>query len=149
MNTLTCEPENTVNQTQEVAKRGRGRPPKPKTESSQSVSPNRDSEVKKSRGRPAKYAPEERKEKYLEKIKNWQEENADKVKEYNRQGAKTFYDNNKEKCKTKNTDYQIRARKALIFLSDLLDHWDNLKDNSDIYKSMVREIVDNKKSIII
>jgi hypothetical protein len=142
MNTLNSEPENTVNQTQEVAKRGRGRPPKPKTESSQSISPNRDSEVKKARGRPAKYAPEERKEKYLEKIKNWQEENADKVKE----NCKAYRDSHKEQLLSYHTDYQARARKALILLSDLLDHWDDLQD--DKYKSMVREIVENKKSII-
>jgi hypothetical protein len=88
MNTLTCEPENTANQTQEVVKRGRGRPPKPKTESSQSISPNRDSEVKKSRGRPAKYAPEERKEKYLEYQQKWKQDHYEEYKKIDLEGKK-------------------------------------------------------------
>jgi hypothetical protein len=122
MNTLNSEPENTVNQTQEVVKRGRGRPPKPKTESSQSISPNRDSEVKKSRGRPAKYAPEERKEKYLEKIKNWQEENADKVKEYNHKWRQDHY----EEYKKINSEGQKKRMERLISAYKILQKvWGN------------------------
>ncbi len=65
------------NQPEEVVvKRGRGRPKK-----ADNTTPDKPA-AKKTRGRPAKYAPEERAEKYKELTKKWLEDNQDIRKEY-------------------------------------------------------------------
>ena len=86
---------------------------------------NVETPVKRPRGRPSKYAPEERKDKYKEASKLWHRESYDKQFE----------------C-VKN--YQDRSRFALKILNDLWS--ENLIDiKSDKYKIIVQNLVEHKK----
>jgi hypothetical protein len=89
--------------------------------------------VKRGRGRPAKYTPEERKERHKQLKSAWNKEH---------------YKNNTEQEKQMATEYQSRARSALRLLNELwLHHRDDVEFKSDRYPNLIREIVENKKVI--
>jgi hypothetical protein len=91
--------------------------------------------AKRGRGRPAKYTPEERKEKSKEWIKAWKKEH---------------YKNNADQEKQNAMEYQSRARSALRLLNELwLHHRDDVEFKSDRYPNLIREIVENKKVVKI
>lgn len=96
--------------------------------------------VKRGRGRPSKYSPEERKEKQREAIDKWREEN----KEACRTHRKNFYNENSDQMIQSNIDYQARARNALRLLSEMLDSGE-LETNK--YKNLALDLVKNKKII--
>ena len=96
--------------------------------------------IKRGRGRPSKYSPEERKEKQREAIDKWREEN----KEACRTHRKNFYNENSDQMIQSNIDYQARARNALRLLSEMLDSGE-LETNK--YKNLALDLVKNKKII--
>jgi hypothetical protein len=81
--------------------------------------------TKRGRGRPSKYAPEERDQKYKELTKQWQQNHADKQFE----------------CVK---DYQDRSRFALKLLNELWN--DNLIEiKSDRHRTILQDLIEHKK----
>ena len=71
--------------------------------------------VKKPRGRPAKYSPEEREQKYKEVKHKWIEEH----KEICHSQTKEYYASHKETMNQQKKQYQDRSREALRILQDI------------------------------
>ncbi len=71
--------------------------------------------VKRPRGRPAKYKPEEREQKYKELTKQWREENKERYSD----NIKEYYEQHKEIMNTQKKEYQDRSREALRILHDI------------------------------
>jgi hypothetical protein len=103
---------------------------------------NVETPVKRPRGRPAKYAPEERKDKYKEASKLWRQEHKQEYKEH----RKAYYDQHSDELMKLNYDYQARARNALRLLSELLEQ-DQLQVRDEKYREMINDLVKNKKII--
>lgn len=95
---------------------------------------------KRGRGRPPKYAPEEREQKYRESIDKWREEHKEECKMH----RKHFYNENSENLIKGNIEYQTRARNALRLLSEMLDSGE-LETNK--YKHLAHDLIKNKKII--
>ena len=98
--------------------------------------------VKRGRGRPAKYAPEERKERYKEAVKQWREEHKEECLEHHR----SYYKKNSEVLMKNSYDHQIRARNALRILSEMIDN-NTIEIKDERYKTMVNDLIKNKKKI--
>ncbi len=97
-------------------------------------------QAKRGRGRPAKYSPEERKEKQREAIDKWRLEH----KEACRTHRKNFYNENSDQMIQSNIDYQARSRNALRLLTVMLESGE-LETNK--YKDLAFDLVKNKKII--
>ena len=84
---------------------------------------------KRGRGRPAKYAKEEREQKYKEASKQWHKEHIEDRNSYLK-------------------DYQERSRTALKLLAEM---WDQgiIIINSENYEGKVRNLLDNRQKIMI
>ena len=98
--------------------------------------------VKKPRGRPAKYSPEERQEKYKEASRLWKQEHKEQCNEHH----KVYYRENSEFCLKQSYEYQARARNALRLLSEMLDN-DFIQIKDEKYKLMANDLIKNKKII--
>jgi hypothetical protein len=109
----------------------RGRPRKAKVESSSPVKSLEISPEKKPRGRPVKYAPEERQEKYKELSKVWREEHKDYVRDWQSSNASKLVDANKR--------YLDRLRQGYKYLSMLLEN-DRINFNNDDEKQYVKKL---------
>jgi hypothetical protein len=87
------------------------------------------SEVKRGRGRPAKYAPEEREQKYKNASKIWKQEHNDRQNKLN-------------------TEYLDRSRFAYRLLCDM---WN--KQQLDLvtpeYKHIIQQLVENKNILSV
>ncbi len=97
--------------------------------------------AKKPRGRPAKYAKEEREQKYKELKKNWQREHKEEYKDYQH----SYYISNSETILKQSNEYHIRARNALRLLTEMLD--EHIEIPSEKYKGLICDLVKNKKII--
>jgi hypothetical protein len=106
-------------------------------------SPNisQEAPVKRGRGRPAKYAPEERKERYKELSKTWHKEHKEEYKEYQH----NYYTENSETILKQSNEYHIRARNALRLLTEMIEEDINIP--SEKYKTLICDLVKNKKII--
>ena len=84
---------------------------------------------KRGRGRPAKYAPEEREQKYKEASKQWHKEHMEDRTSYLK-------------------DYQERSRTALKLLAEM---WDQgiIVINSENYEGKVRNLLENRQKILV
>ncbi len=113
------------------------------TISNQETSPVSEVETqpKRGRGRPAKYRPEERKDKYKELSKNWQREHKDEYKDYQH----NYYTSNSDTILKQSNEYHIRARNALRLLTEMLD--EHIEIPSEKYKGLICDLVKNKKII--
>ena len=102
--------------------------------------------VKRGRGRPAKYAKEEREQKYKETAKIWRQEHKEECKEYYRD----HYSENHEKVYQHTKEYNDRARFALRVLSELWENKDNsIEFKNEKYKHVIQNLVEHKKIILI
>jgi hypothetical protein len=99
---------------------------------------------KRGRGRPAKYAKEEREEKYKEVSRQWKQEHKEQCYEQH----KDYYKEHKEEISKMNVDYHNRARYALKLLNDLFDS-DQIEIKDEKYKRTITELIKNKKIISI
>ena len=100
--------------------------------------------IKRPRGRPAKYAKEEREQKYKEASKQWKQGHREQCNEH----SKVYYREHSEQVCQSNTDYQHRARHALKLLSELFDT-DLIEIKDERYKQSLTELIKNKKIIAI
>jgi hypothetical protein len=100
------------------------------------------SEVKRGRGRPAKYSPEEREQKYKELTKQWRDVHIEECKEK----RKTYYNEHSDSLVKQTTGYQMRARNALRLLSELLET-NEIEFKSEKYKDLANQLVKEKKII--
>ncbi len=96
--------------------------------------------VKPRRGRPPKYSPEERNQKYRESIDKWRQENKEACKAHRKQ----FYNEHYDKLSQINADYYSRARNALRLLSEMIEDGDW---NDERFKELAFDLVKNKKII--
>ncbi len=92
---------------------------------------------KKTRGRPAKYSPEERDQKYKESTKEWFQSH----KEY----RQTYYQSNIENVKKQTKEYQDRARYALSLLDDIWNNSECVGVMPDDLKAKVQHLIVHKK----
>ena len=106
------------------------------------VSPSIVTAPKRRPGRPAKYAKEERQEKYREASKQWRQEHSQEYKEH----RKAYYEQHSEELLKLNYEYQARARNALRLLTELLEQ-DQLEVKDEKYKTMINDLIKNKKTI--
>jgi hypothetical protein len=85
--------------------------------------------VKRGRGRPAKYSPEEREQKYKESTKKWHKEHIEDRTSYLK-------------------DYQERSRTALKLLAEM---WDQgiIVINSENYEGKVRNLLENRQKVLV
>jgi hypothetical protein len=84
--------------------------------------------VKKPRGRPAKYKPEERQEKYKESSKLWKRNN---------------YKEHSDELSKQSNEYQKRMREAYHILCDLWDNQGDLVDfKSEKYSIKIKNLVE-------
>ena len=96
--------------------------------------------VKPRRGRPPKYSPEERQERYKDSVTKWRVENKDACRAHRKQ----FYNEHSNQLNQLNIDYQTRARNALRLLSEMIeeDEWGNNR-----FKELAVDLIKNKKII--
>ena len=99
---------------------------------------------KRGRGRPAKYAKEEREQKYKELSKQWKQGHREQCNEH----SKVYYRDNWEQVCQSNTEYQNRARHALKLLSELFDTG-LIEIKDERYKQSLTELIKNKKIIAL
>ena len=91
------------------------------------------------RGRPPKYAPEARKQKYRESIDKWREEHKEECRTHN----KHFYNEHSDQINQYKREQNARAQNALQLLSKMIeDDW----ENEDL-KQLAFDLVKNKKII--
>ena len=101
-----------------------------------------DSPPKKGRGRPAKYAKEEREQKYKDARVQWNKEH----KEERKESYRTYYANHSDEIVKISKDYQDRSRYALKLLSELWSHPEYLNINdSDPLSLKIKNLIQHKK----
>ena len=103
-----------------------------------------DTPVKKPRGRPAKYSPEERKERYKEATKQWLTEN----KDYYRDSRKQYYDKHTENIQQNKKEYYERSAYALRLLSDIWSHPDLIEIKSEDIRNKIQNLIEHKRIVI-
>jgi hypothetical protein len=101
--------------------------------------------VVKRRGRPAKYSPEERDEKYKEASRQWKENNKDQVKENKRE----YYTNKYDDLLKTNRDYQERSRYALRLLNDIYNDHESLMHLAPDIQTKLRTLVEQKQILSV
>ena len=102
------------------------------------------SPVKRGRGRPAKYAKEEREQKYKESTKKWLSEH----KEYYKDTRKQYYDTNTDDIQKNKKEYYERSAYALRLLNDIWNHPDLIEFKSEDIKYKIQNLIEHKKIII-
>ena len=100
--------------------------------------------TKKPRGRPAKYAKEEREQKYKELTKQWRQEHKDECNKH----SQNYYREHSDQVYKSTLEYQYRARHALKLLSEMFDN-NQIEIKDERYKLSVLELIKNKKVITI
>ena len=84
--------------------------------------------VKRGRGRPAKYAPEERDQKYKESSKIWKRNN---------------YKEHSEEISKQSSEYQKRMREAYHILCELWNNQGSIVDfKSELYSTKIKKLVE-------
>ena len=99
---------------------------------------------KRGRGRPAKYSPEEREQKYKEITKQWKQDHKEECLKH----SQDYYKEHSEQVYKSTLDYQCRARHALKLLSEMFDN-NQIEIKDERYKLSVLELIKNKKVITI
>ena len=99
---------------------------------------------KRGRGRPAKYAKEEREEKYKENTKKWVTEH----KEYYKDSRKQYYVMNSNDIQQNKKEYYERSSYALRLLNDIWKSPELVEFKSDDLKYKIQNLIENKRIII-
>jgi hypothetical protein len=99
---------------------------------------------KRGRGRPAKYAKEEREEKYKEARDQWFINHRD---EYN-ESRKEYYKNNSQKLNLQSKEYMDRARYALSILDEIWKHQEWIEIKHEHLKEKIQCLIEHKKILI-
>ena len=102
-------------------------------------------QTKRGRGRPAKYAKEEREQKYKELTKQWIQEN----KEHFNKQKKEYYIDNYDNVIKANKDYQERSRYALRLLNDIYNDHESLIHLAPNLQEKLRTLVEQKQILSI
>ncbi len=101
--------------------------------------------IKRGRGRPAKYAKEEREQKYKELTKQWIQEN----KEHLSKQKKEYYNDNYNTILKNHKEYQERARFALRLLTDIYNDNESLIHLAPEIQTKLRTLVEQKQILSI
>ncbi len=101
--------------------------------------------VKRGRGRPAKYAPDERKQKQKESIDKWRQEHKEEYKEQ----MKEYYNDNQSNIIKQKKEYLDRARYALRILDAIYNEKESLNNLSPDLKDKVLNLIEHKKIICL
>ncbi len=104
-----------------------------------------ESQPKRGRGRPAKYAKEEREQKYKELTKQWIQENKEHIKVQ----KKEYYNDNYDNLLKTNRQYQERSRYALRLLNDIYNDHDSLIHLAPELQIKLRTLVEQKQILSI
>ena len=102
-------------------------------------------QTKRGRGRPAKYAKEEREQKYKELTKQWIQENKEHIKIQ----KKEYYNDNYDNLLKINRQYQERSRYALRLLTDIYNDHDSLINLAPNLQEKLRTLVEQKQILSI
>ncbi len=102
-------------------------------------------QTKRGRGRPAKYAKEEREQKYKESRVQWIQENKDHIKEQ----KKEYYNDNQKYLLKMNKEYISRARQALNLMNDIWNQKEALEYFPPELRNKVQTIVEKKQVICL
>ena len=104
-----------------------------------------ESAPKKPRGRPAKYAKEEREQKYKEASKQWKDNNREHVLQIN----KEYYNDNQKKIIQYQKEYQERARYAMHILTDIYNDQDSLSSLAPNIQYKLRNLIEQKQVLSV
>jgi hypothetical protein len=97
--------------------------------------------IKRGRGRPSKYAPEERDQKYKELKEQWKLDHKDHIKDH----MKSYYLERQEHIYQTHKDYSERARYALRLISDIYNEKEALNILSPDLRRKVESLIEHKK----
>ena len=100
---------------------------------------------KRGRGRPAKYAKEEREQKYKESKDKWKESHKDHILQLN----KEYYNDNQKKIIQYQKEYQDRARYAMRILNDIYNDHDSLSHLAPNIQYKLRSLIEEKQILSI
>ena len=102
-------------------------------------------QTKRGRGRPAKYAKEEREQKYKESKEKWIQEHKEHIKVQ----RKEYYLDNYDNLLKTNRQYQERSRYALRLLADIYNDHDSLMNLAPNLQTKLRTLVEQKQILSI
>jgi len=100
---------------------------------------------KRGRGRPAKYAKEEREQKYKEASKQWKDTHKERILQLN----KDYYNDNQEKIIQYQKEYQDRARYAMRILNDIYNDHDSLSHLAPNIQYKLRTLIEQKQVLSV
>jgi len=109
------------------------------------TSDNTVSQVKRGRGRPAKYSKEEREQKYKEASKHWKDNNREHMLQVN----KEYYNDHQKKIIQYQKEYQDRARYAMRILMDIYNDQDSLSHLAPTIQSKLRTLIEQKQILSV
>ena len=115
------------------------------THTPESANADKGSPPKRGRGRPAKYAKEEREQKYKELTKQWIQENKEHIKVQ----KKEYYNDNYDNILKNHKEYQERARFALRLLTDIYNDNESLIHLAPNLRQKLRTLVEEKQILSI
>jgi alpha-galactosidase/6-phospho-beta-glucosidase family protein len=102
-------------------------------------------QTKRGRGRPAKYAKEEREQKYKEAKEKCIQEHKEHIKIQ----KKKYYNDNYDNLLKTNRQYQERSRYALRLLADIYNDHDSLMHLAPNLQTKLRTLVEQKQILSI
>ena len=102
-------------------------------------------QTKRGRGRPAKYAKEEREQKYKEASKQWKDNNREHILQLN----KEYYNDNQKKIIQYQKEYQERARYAMHILTDIYNDQDSLSHLAPNIQYKLRNLIEQKQVLSV
>ena len=99
------------------------------------------SPIKRGRGRPAKYSPEEREQKYRESIDKWREDH----KEKHKNNQKRYYEQHSEQLIKQKKDYYEISAYALRLLNDMWSNPDLIEIKSEDLRNKLENLIKHKR----
>jgi hypothetical protein len=99
---------------------------------------------KRGRGRPAKYSPEEREQKYKDASKLWKQDH----KEYYKESQKQYYDQHSDTLCQNKKDHYERSTYALRLLNDIWSQTELVNYMSEDLRTKVENLVQHKRIIL-
>ncbi len=100
---------------------------------------------KRGRGRPAKYSPDEREQKYKEAKEKWKENNKDHIHQLN----KDYYNDNQKKIIQYQKEYQDRSRYAMRILNDIYNDQESLSHLAPDIQYKLRSLIEQKQILSV
>jgi hypothetical protein len=98
-------------------------------------------QTKRGRGRPAKYAKEEREQKYKEAKEKWKENNKEHILQLN----KEYYNDHQKKIIQYQKEYQDRSRYAMRILTDIYNDQESLSHLAPNIQYKLRNLIEEKQ----